>query len=215
MEKNLTTEQSLDLIARMIATTRRNFNDRGGAMFLIWGYTTVVVTIAIVLTVQFVHSPAIMWGWMALPLIGTALTWRHFSRHSRPVYTHLDKAVWSVWIVGAIAAALCMVSVYVAAAFDRGRYIDILFTMALMIILCIAVTGRLIGSRPVKIGGLAGIALAFVLPALANTGWQMPAFAALFLVAQVIPGHLLNAECRREMQEAGGLGTANDGRAPR
>ncbi len=203
MEKQLTTEQSLDIIARMIADTRRNFNDRGGAMFLIWGYTTIVVTLAITAMYYITRSGGVMWLWCALPLIGGVMTWLHFRRHFPTVQTHLDKAVWSVWVVMGGAAVCCMVASYIASLVGGKSYIDILFTIGLMMSMGTAITGRLIKFYPVQFGGVIGMGLSFALPAVAPSIWQLPIFAAIFLVAQVIPGHLLNAECKREAREAG------------
>ncbi len=198
MEKNLTTEQSLDLIARMIATTRRNFNDRGGVMFLIWGYTTVLATLAVFITFSLTGSYEAMWIWCALPLNGGILTWIHLNKHPRPVTTHLDRSVGAVWVIFSGAAACCMISTYVSWLMVGKPYIDILFSIGLMMSMATAITGRLIKFRPVEFGGIVGMGLAFALPAAAGTVWQMPLFAAVFVVAQIVPGHLLDAACKRE-----------------
>ena len=202
MEKNLTTEQSLDLIARMIATTRRNFNERGGAMFLIWGYTTIAVTIAITALIYLTRSGSVMWLWWALPVIGGVMTWRHFSRNPKPVTTHLDKTVWSVWIVFSIATLACALFASIAPIFADKQLINVLFTIALMVSMATAITGVMIKFKPVVSGGVVGMLASFVILVAAPTIWQLPLFATVFLVAQVIPGHLLNAACKREIREA-------------
>lgn len=214
MEKNLTTEQSLDLIARMIATTRRNFNDRGGAMFLIWGYTTIVVTLAVYIAFRITRSYDTMWLWWALPLIGGILTWRHYSKYKRPVQTHLDRAVNYVWITFSIASLVCMVFAFLPGSIMPGhiRSFPILFIMSLIIGLATAITGLLIKSRPVAVGGFAGIVLAFAVLLAGGSMVQLIVFAGLMLVVQVIPGHLLNAQCKREVRAAGDVRAAKDGR---
>jgi hypothetical protein len=200
-DKQLTTEQSLELIARMIAQTRRNFNDRGGAMFLIWGYTTVVVTLAIMAAFLLTRSHDVMWGWCALPLVGGALMWRHFSRHQRPVATHLDKAMAAVWTVLTGAVACCMAASFTSALIAGRSYINVLFTIGLMISIGTAITGKMINYRPVQFGGVVGMGLSFALLPLTDTIWQFPMFAAIFLFGQVIPGHLLNSACKREAKK--------------
>jgi hypothetical protein len=197
-DKKLSTEQSLDLIARMLENTRRNFNDRGGAMFLIWGYTTIAVTIAVYFAVALSHNQNFMWLWCALPAIGAALTWRHLSKRRQAVQTHLDKSVWSVWAVMAGAAACCMVASYTVALMGGKSHIDILFTIGLLMSVGTAITGRMIKFHPVEFGGFIGMGLSFAVLTAYGTVWQMPLFAAVFLCGQVIPGHMLNAACRRE-----------------
>ncbi len=205
MERQITTEQSLEIIGRMIADTRRNFNDRGGAMFLIWGYTTIAVTLAITALYYIFRSGSVMWVWAALPFIGGVLTWLHFRRHFPTVQTHLDKAVWSVWAVMGGAAICCMIASYTSSIVGGKSYIDILFSIGLMMSMGTAITGRLIKYHPVEFGGFIGMGLAFALPAVAPSIWQLPLFAAIFLVAQVIPGHMLNASCKREARKAGAV----------
>ena len=202
MEKNLTTEQSLDIIARMISTTRQNFNDRGGAMFLIWGYTTIAVTLAITALFYLTRSNNVMWLWWALPVTGGTLTWLHFRKHPKAVTTHLDKTVWSVWIVFSIATLACALFASIAPMFTDRQLLNVLFTIALMVSMATALTGLMIKFKPVIAGGVAGTIMSFVILIAAPTIWQLPLFAAIFLVAQVIPGHLLNAACKREVREA-------------
>jgi hypothetical protein len=209
-DKTLTTEQSLNLIARMLENTRRNFNDRGGAMFLIWGYTTIAVTIAVTVTLLLTKSQNAMWLWMALPLVGGILTWLHFRKHEQTVQTHLDKSVWSVWAVISGAAVCCMVTSFVSGFIAGKSYIDVLFTIGLMMSIGTAITGRMIKFYPVEFGGFVGMGLSFALLPLAHIWWQLPMFAAVFLFGQVIPGHLLNVHCK---QEARREAAAQNGRA--
>ncbi len=203
MEKNLTTEQSLDIIARMITNTRRNFNDRGGAMFLIWGYTTIAVTLAVYAAFTLTKSWHTLWIWWALPLIGGLLTWRHYRKEENPVQTHLDKTVNYVWIAFSASTILCMVFGFIPARVLPGTHspFPIILIISLLISLATAITGLVIKFRPAAVAGFAGMALS-MLTYIFNGMEQLPIFAGLMLVVQVIPGHLLNAACKREVREA-------------
>ncbi len=196
-DKHLSTQQSIDLIAKMIENTRRNFNDKGGAMFLIWGYTTIAVTIAVSAAFWFTRNYNTMYIWWALPVIGSILTALHFRKHRKPVQTHLDKAVNYVWIVFAVACMACVVFSSVSGAFVHKPLLNILFTIGLMIGMATALTGFMIKFRPVIIGGFLGLALSFAIPWFPNM-WQFLIFAGIFLIAQVIPGHMLNRACKKE-----------------
>jgi hypothetical protein len=213
MENKLTTEQSLDLIARMISDTRRNFNDRGGAMFLIWGYTTIAVTIAVTVIFYLTRNYTTMWLWWAIPVVCGILTWLHYRKHQQAVTTLLDKAVSYVWIAFTVACMSCVVFGFATSAIDEKSMIDILFTIALLIGMATATTGLIIKFRPVAIGGFVGIVASLALPFFNGTMWQFPIFAAIFLIAQVIPGHLLNAACRREARKARETRVEKNGRA--
>lgn len=199
-DKQLTTQESLDLISKMIADTRRNFNRRGGAMFLIWGYSTIAVTAAAFVLLLTTGSYSSMYVWWALPVIGGALTWLHYRKHALTVKTHLDKAINYVWTVAGAAAVICSAFAFAASSIAGRPLINILFTIALIIGMATATTGLMIKFRPVAAGGFAAMALAFAIPWFPNF-WQFPIFAAIFLIGQVIPGHLLDRYCANEPHE--------------
>ncbi len=198
MEKQLTTEQSLDLIARMIASARRNFNETGGEMFLIWGYSTIAIAVVVTALFLFTGEHWVFWLWWCLPVIGGVLTWRHFSRYQKPVVTHIDRAVWAIWRVQGAVTMACTAFDSIPSALTRAPGLDILFTIALLISTGTTITGAVINFRPLVYGGGAGVALSFLLFAFSGTIWQTLIFAGIFLVVQIIPGHLLNAACKRE-----------------
>jgi len=200
-DKQLTNQESLDLIARMITNTRRNFNGRGGSMFLIWGYTTIAVTIGVYFLFRATGSGNAMWAWWALPVVGYILTWIHYRKYERPVQTQMDKMVNSVWIVFAVACMACALFIFGGYIFGEGPYFNILFVIALMIGMSTAITGFMIKFRPVIIGGFLGIFLSFLIPVF-NGMEQFFIFAGIFLVAQVIPGHLLNRACKKESERS-------------
>jgi vacuolar-type H+-ATPase subunit I/STV1 len=201
-DKQLTTEQSLDLIARMLENTRRNFNTRGGAMFLIWGYTVIAVTLAVYFAFMAVKSYDVMWLWWALPVIGGIATWLYLRRNAKSVYTQLDRNVWAVWTAFSAATFVCMVFGFLPGElFADHPPFPILLLIGLMISLATAITGLMIRFRPVTVAGFAGIVLAFLMWIFRGME-QLLIFAALMLVVQVIPGHMLNAYCKREAREA-------------
>ncbi len=131
-DKQLTTEQSLDLIAQMIIGARRNFNDTGGAMFLIWGYTTIATTLAVYIAFSLTRSHDIMWLWWAIPIMGGILSLRRMRRCKRPVRSHIDKAVSAVWQASGAAMLICMVFSFLPDGI-LNRPFPILFVIALLI----------------------------------------------------------------------------------
>lgn len=196
-DKQLSNQESLDLITKMIDNTRRNFNNNGGAMFLIWGYTTIAVTMAIYILFSITGNHNFMWLWWALPVIGGLLTWRHYKHYPKPVTTQLDKITSRIWTTFSISTFLCVISNYAVTLISDTTYFYILFVIALLLSNATVITGMMIKFRPVVIGGFAGMILSFLLPAYSQSIIQFPIFAAIFLIAQVIPGHILNRECKK------------------
>lgn len=55
-DKQLNTAESLDLIQRMITATREKYERGSGNMFLIWGYTSLIVVVITTLLVQLTQN---------------------------------------------------------------------------------------------------------------------------------------------------------------
>jgi hypothetical protein len=202
-DKTLTTEQSLDLIARMLENTRRNFNDRGGAMFLIWGYTAFFIAPALLLDID---DRNLGWLWFLLPIIGGVLTWLHYRKYRKPVTTYLDRAVSYVWATFAVAGLVCVIlDVFLPMRIlltDNSGVVWVtlptLFIMVLLGSLATATTGLIIRFHPAVIGGLAGMALSFLMIIYKDEPIRYLILPMLLLIVLIIPGHLLNAACKRE-----------------
>ena len=196
-DKQLTSQESLDIITRMIADTRRNFNLKGGSMFLIWGYSTIVVTLAVYFLVKSTGNFDMMWAWWALPIMGGIATLLHFRKYKRPVKTHIDRTVDNVWLVSTVACMACVLFTFGMSVFGGNRYFNILSSIALMMSIATAITGMIIKFKPVTIGGFTGIILSFLIFFFPGME-QFFVFAGVFLIAQVIPGHILNSYCKKE-----------------
>lgn len=74
-DRKLNERESLELIAQMIRNTRRNLDAGGGNMFLLWGYTGVVVTLGVWAALYFTNCTACLWGFWTLPVVGWLLSW--------------------------------------------------------------------------------------------------------------------------------------------
>ena len=71
MEKtHLTEAQSLELITSMIQDSRSRLARNSGTPFLIWGYTTVAVSLFNALALYLGWSHAWAWSWFTIPVVG-------------------------------------------------------------------------------------------------------------------------------------------------
>ena len=97
-EKQLEARESIELISRMIQNTRTRLERNAGRPFLIWGYTTVGISLLNYgFAITGVNSA---WSltWFLIPVIGCLLTWLfHEKRRSEP-RTEIDRIVWMVWL---------------------------------------------------------------------------------------------------------------------
>ena len=104
-DKKLDAAESFALISRMIENTRSRMVRNSGRPFLIWGYTTVAVTIAVWLAVWRTQNPQwnILWG--ALPLLGALLMWLTRDKQAEGrVYTFVDRVINKIWLVIGLSA---------------------------------------------------------------------------------------------------------------
>lgn len=189
--ERFTEQQSLAVIARMIAATRRKLERGGGKPFLIWGYTTFLVAVTIWAAYTLTGNPRWMWLWFAIPPAGYAaslIRGRNNPHGTATSYT--DRVVRSVWIV----IGSCCVLVALCSPFVPG--FPILFTEALLFEAGVAVTGLVIRIRYVAVLGFAGILLALPLLFIGSVN-QILLFAAVPLIAMILPGHILNIHARR------------------
>lgn len=186
MEQNqLTARQSIDLIARTISNTRRHIEQSVYKPFLIWGYLTIIISLAIWALARHTGNMAVMWLWFVLPVAGGGLmllTCRT-PRESGYVRTDIDRAISHVWLVLGMACALAS-----TASFMIG--LPILFIVILLMCSGTAITGLIIGSRILATAGFTGLALSVQLFFVHGID-QCLVFAAIFLLAMVIPGHML------------------------
>ena len=72
-DRKLTEQESLDLIATMISRTKSRYFGNG-SIFLVWGYTTIAVTLAVWTILYLTHNPAWNWLWFLIWIIGGIFT---------------------------------------------------------------------------------------------------------------------------------------------
>lgn len=190
-EKSITSQESLDLIARMIRNTQDRFERGAGKPFLVFGYLTVAVSLAVWYAMATTGDYHWNWLWFIIPVVGGVIMLPGWVKSQKPVTTFIDRAVGQVWMVLAICALGLSLFTMLS-----GKYIPILLVMSLLVFAGEAITGGIIRLNYVKVMGIAGIILSFGLPYLTGIE-QILGFGGLFLVAMVIPGHIMNAQARR------------------
>lgn len=187
-DKKLNVEESLALIGRMIDNTRNRLVRNSGRPFLIWGYTTVLVTAAVSFAVWQTGNHSWNFLWLTIPLIGWLAMWLTRSRVTSQgrVYTFVDRVIVIVWAVtGATTIFVSLLTMFVTLK------IPILFIVMLLIGMAVTVVCLIIR---LTVGTATGIVCILLAPLLLfSTGWWTPLiFAGGFVLMNIIPGHVLN-----------------------
>ncbi|NCC10564.1 MAG: hypothetical protein EOM31_08690 [Bacteroidia bacterium] len=189
-DKKISGQESLELIAQMIRETQDRTARYAAYPLLIWGYTTAIISVLIWLLYRQTHLWQLNFLWFALPLIGMPLT-LFFSRkdQNRGVINYIDRVTKHVWMVFGIVAFLLSCCSFKLA-------IDILFMIPLLMGMATTISGLVSKYKPLAFCGAAGIVLSFFMLFMHTTD-KLLVFAAIFVIMQVVPGHLLNQKMKQ------------------
>lgn len=185
-DKQLNAAESFALIQQMIGQTRRRVERNAGVPFLIFGYTTVVTSLAVWFAVTQTQNPWWQLLWfiiLAVAAVYWIVTYR--KERTKEVSTYVDRVVNYIWITGGIVITLQSV----IAMFLWS--IPILYIIVLVIGMQTALTGLVIRFRLVTVAGFTSIALSPLFLVIKGIDSCL-IFAAVFLVMMVVPGHILN-----------------------
>lgn len=189
-DKTLNSQESLELITRMIAETRGKLERGGGTILLIWGYTTILVSAAVLISVNLTQNYLWQWLWWAIPVIGYTLMYLFLRNKPKPVRTYIDKFISNIWItIGIVALIFPIVGMFSAIAHP----IIIPFE-ALMLSVGVIITGMTIKFKTLTVCGFISLALSFLMYFI--TEGYTYVFIAMFVVGMIIPGHVLNHKGR-------------------
>ena len=200
MENNKLSEaQSLELIDSMIQDSRSRLARNSGTPFLIWGYTTVAVSLFNALALYLGWSHAWAWSWFTIPVIGW-LGMMLLFKQEPSARNYIDRIVSMIWVVIGLSFAWLFVGAVVFGC-------SISFLTVVVMGIGTVLTGCVIKHRTTVICGWAAMCASLIFPIvyfiMAKSGsasaisevwiWgELIVFALIFLVMMVIPGHILN-----------------------
>ncbi len=190
-EKNLTQKESLELIARMIKESRNDMERGGGDIYLLWGYLTLVISLAIYGLILYTGDYRVQWLWFAMPLVGYPVMYFMLKNREKKAITFVDAVISKIWIVIGVCALLLSLFMVV-----NYKAFPIMFVMALLISAGVAMSGLVIKFKPTIIAGFAGIIISFALLLIPGIN-QILVFAAFSVIMLIIPGHILNTASRK------------------
>lgn len=184
-DKRPNPHESLALITEMISSTRQHVTQQAHIPFLIWGYTTIVVTLAVWYGYKTTSQEAWFWLWYAIPVVGwlgmfTTRNKRHADGYVR---TPIDRAISHIWVVLAVVALVVTIASFI-------RPLPILMMIIMFMGSGAAISGLIIRMHLFTIAGFVGILLSLLFLFVQGID-QCLIFAAIFLVMMVIPGHII------------------------
>lgn len=209
-EKRLDAQESIELITRMIRNTRRRLERHSGRPYLIWGYTTVVISLLNYTLNVVGAAPEWSLTWLLIPVLGFVLMRIFPEKKSTEPRTEIDRIVNSLWLV----CTLSLIPIFILCLFHGWSYRPSLFALITLVMsIGSTATGLIVRSRIYTTAGLLGMVGTAAIALWDYYLKQLPdpqlidsrmlnneilIFAVVFLVMMVIPGHIINYRTRHE-----------------
>lgn len=191
-DRPLNEKDSLALINQMILNTQRRLEQGTGRVFLIWGYITVLTTVAVWLAIRLTANSYWNYLWFCIPVFGLATTVL-FKKKTSGAKSFVDKVVKYIWLVqGGAGFLLSALSI-----FQVMWSFPILFVIILLMSMGSILTGLVIEFKALVIGGIIAMAIAAVHYLTNIYDVKLLTFALAFLAMDIIPGHILNYRIRK------------------
>ena len=183
MKDNLTNEESLALITRMISTAKGNVG-QGAFHMLLWGWVVMAVSLSHFLLLRFevVGHPEIVWLSMIPTLVISLYVGFKKGRKER-VQTHLDTLYMWIWLSFVIIMSLMLF-------FIAGNWHLVNPMVLLLAGYATFLSGKIIRFRPMVLGGISFWAWA-VLAYFVGPYYGMLVTSAAITTGYIIPGILL------------------------
>lgn len=196
-------KESLELITQMIQKTRKELEVGSGNVFLCYGYTSVILAIAVYLITHFTTQPAWNFLWFAMFLPQPIIYFKNKKCKPHAV-SYTDKMLNNTWkIVGWLMVLTC------ATIIGMGFLtLSINFSLMLPLALLYVCIGTMISGLVVNVPSITRITVAAaIIPVTLliemrsgqafHASWNLMA-AIAFLVALIIPRHILNHKAAKE-----------------
>lgn len=196
-EKKITEKESLELISRMIQTTKQNIVKGRGNDFLIYGYTALFLSIAIYTLLYLTHDPRWSFAWF-LMFVPALVLWFRRNNFKPLITSYTDSMIARVWqVIGSLFFLTILVMLAFTFILGKCNFGIMLPLSLLYAAIGTAITGVIIKESAVIYGPFVGLVLAIYMLVLYTLGYGTESiwhlyFGLSFIVMMIIPGHILN-----------------------
>ncbi len=185
-EKQLTPQESVQMIEKMIEQTRKRLIRGAGVPCLIWGYVTLFTSLLIFFSYPHLGNK-VNNLWMLIPILGGAISLINKWKARNEVYarTQIDRFIDTTWIVvGLNVMAFSILAYRVPLA--------ILSIVLILVGIATAITGFSYKVTVLKYSSIFGMIVGYLLLIIPmRDGMMVLIFGITFFIMHCLPGHYL------------------------
>ncbi len=206
-DKKLTPQESMELIASMIQSTKRRVASPNLKISVMWAVLTIITAAASWILLYTTHDPLFNFIWFAIPIIGIPANIIMANRTSEKsiAKTYLDKVREGLWkAVGYIAIGLTIACVIAQQCGYPEACLAMLYYAFIIVGFGAAVSGLLLRENSYVIGGMFSIFSGFIviicnlcrIPLLYS--WVTPLYILSFLLMFIVPAFVISRKIKSQ-----------------
>ncbi|MCM1355159.1 MAG: hypothetical protein NC212_01980 [Staphylococcus sp.] len=206
-DKKLTPQESMELIAAMIQSTKRRVASPDLRISVMWAALSIITAAAAWILISTTHNPLFNFVWFAIPVIGipASIILSNGKREKSRTKTYLDKVSDGVWkCVGYIAIGLTIACFIAQQCGYPMAWLAMLYYAFIIVGFGAIISGLLLREKSYVFGGLFSIFSGFVIiicnlcqiPLLYS--WVFPLYILCFLMMFIIPAFIISRKIKAE-----------------
>lgn len=206
-DKKLTPQESMELIASMIQSTKRRVASPDLRISVMWAALSIITAAAAWILISTIHNPLFNFVWFAIPVIGipASIILSNGKREKSGTKTYLDKVSDGVWkCVGYIAIGLTIACFIAQQCGYPMAWLAMLYYAFIIVGFGAIISGLLLREKSYIFGGLFSIFSGFVIiicnlcriPLLYS--WVFPLYILCFLMMFIIPAFIISRKIKAE-----------------
>ena len=206
-EKKLTPQESMELIASMIQSTKRRVASPDLRISVMWAALTIITAAVAWILLSTTHNPWFNFVWFAIPVIGipTNIILDNNRQKKSGAKTYLDKVSENLWkCVGYIAMGLTIACFIAQQCGYPMAWLAMFYYAFIIVGFGATVSGLLLQEKSYVFGGLFSIFSGFAIiicsvcqiPLLYS--WVVPLYILCFLLMFIVPAFIISRKLKAE-----------------
>jgi hypothetical protein len=202
-EKEINEKESLEIISRMIQSTKDKIRVVSGKKLFCFGYFSAFLGVVIYALSALTSNYPWFFGWLLIYFVGLLLLLLPFNKRIE-VYTYTDRLVGKVWkVIICLFLLTCGMMMVFQRIFDSSLIGLLMIPFPILFAsIGLTVSGIIIRERSLQYFPMISFCIAFymILELFVNVEptitWHLEMSLA-FIIASVIPGHILNHKAKK------------------